>query len=79
MENDDVLIYIRDEMLTNPRIEAEFVYGICGIAKFDRRVYSLLNEYMKALHNTEEQQKIQRELVNNYRQYLQASPSQKLH
>jgi hypothetical protein len=79
MENDDVLIYIRDEMLTNPRIEAEFVYGICGIARHDKIVYSLLNDYMKALYNSKEQEKIQRELVNNYRNYLQASPSRKMH
>ena len=44
----DVLSYIKDEMLSDPSVDAQFIYMCTGLAERDLELYHFLNEWMKS-------------------------------
>lgn len=53
----NVLSFIREEMLSNPNVDAQFIYMATHLAEEDGELHSLLNRWMKDIdnrNNTEE-------------------------
>lgn len=42
-----VIAYVRDIMLTDPSLDADFVWSVSRLAEEDNKMYTMMSEYMK--------------------------------
>ncbi len=53
MNDFDVIAYVRDVMLENPTLDADFVWNVAKLAEEDDFMYRLMSEYMRTERNDE--------------------------
>ena len=51
LKDNEILSFIRDEMLTDPSSDAQFIYMCTHLAEKDDHMYKLLTEWMKDINN----------------------------
>lgn len=67
MIDHDVLEYIRDEMLTNPEIDCQFIYMCTYLGDRDYVMYQLLNEWMK---EADDRDKVEKRITSHLNHLL---------
>lgn len=53
MTKEEIIAYIRDEMLSFPNIETNTVYRVAELAHDDSFFYNLMNSWMETTEETE--------------------------
>lgn len=51
MNKEEIIYFIRDSMLVNPNIDADFVYKVANIALIDSYMYDLMEEWMEETYD----------------------------
>jgi hypothetical protein len=65
MNNLETIYFIRDQMLTDPTLDAGFVWTIAKIAEEDHEVYTLMQEWMEEVNP-----QLKKEIENDIEQLL---------
>lgn len=62
----EVIAYIRDEMLTDINLDADFVWSVSRLAEEDPKMYAMMSEYMQVSNS-----KYSSELIEEMKEYME--------